>query len=103
MADTEIFNSNLSRSNPIPKAVPGPIRGLIFDLDGTLIDSKVDLINSVNAMLREIGRGAPYLIAQALGPSNTEAEQKRGLQFFLSHYEEHKLDHTCPYPGVAET
>ena len=34
----------------------GSVRGLIFDLDGTLIDSKQDLIHSVNAMLRELGR-----------------------------------------------
>ncbi|GAC1703085.1 MAG: hypothetical protein NVS9B4_10120 [Candidatus Acidiferrum sp.] len=94
-----------------------PIRGLIFDLDGTLIDSKLDLIHSVNAMLREmgraelhedivasyIGRGAPYLVAQALGATASEAEQQHGLKFFLDHYEEHKLDSTCPYPGVSES
>jgi phosphoglycolate phosphatase len=92
------------------------VRGLIFDLDGTLIDSKLDLIHSVNAMLRElgrpelhhdtiagyIGRGAPLLIAQALGETASESERQRGLQFFLEHYEDHKLDNTCAYPGVSE-
>ena len=94
-----------------------PVRAIIFDLDGTLIDSKRDLIHSVNAMLQEmrrpqlaadvisgyIGHGAPQLVARALGGTATEEELKHALQFFLSYYEEHKLDNTCAYPGVAET
>jgi phosphoglycolate phosphatase len=93
------------------------LRALIFDLDGTLIDSKQDLIHSVNAMLRELGReelaaetisgyighGAPQLVARALGNGCTEEERQRALQFFLSYYELHKMDTTCLYPGVAET
>ncbi len=93
------------------------VRALIFDLDGTLIDSKQDLIHSVNAMLRELGRqelaeetisgyighGAPRLVARALGNGSTEEERQRALQFFLSYYELHKMDTTCAYPGVAET
>jgi|ERR1700675_2197157 phosphoglycolate phosphatase len=93
------------------------VRALIFDLDGTLIDSKQDLIRSVNAMLRElrrgelaeetisgyIGHGAPQLVARALGNGCTEEERQRALQFFLSYYELHKMDTTCVYPGVAET
>lgn len=92
------------------------VRALIFDLDGTLIDSKRDLIHSVNAMLTEMGReaqaaetisgyighGAPTLIARALGSGATEEETKHALQFFLAYYEEHKMDNTCAYPGVAE-
>jgi phosphoglycolate phosphatase len=93
------------------------VRAVIFDLDGTLIDSKQDLIHSVNAMLRELGRGelaeetisgyighgAPQLVTRALGEGSTEDERQRALQFFLSYYETHKMDTTCPYPGVAET
>jgi phosphoglycolate phosphatase len=93
------------------------VRTLIFDLDGTLIDSKQDLIHSVNAMLRELGRGelaeetisayigqgAPQLVARALGDGCTEQERQRALQFFLSYYELHKMDTTRAYPGVAET
>jgi phosphoglycolate phosphatase len=93
------------------------VRALIFDLDGTLIDSKQDLIHSVNAMLRELGRkelaeetisgyighGAPQLVARALGEGCPEEERQRALQFFLSYYELHKMDTTCAYPGVAET
>jgi phosphoglycolate phosphatase len=94
-----------------------PVRALIFDLDGTLIDSKLDLIHSVNAMLREmkrpqlaaetisgyVGHGAPQLVARALGGTATEDELKLALQFFLGYYEEHKMDNTCTYPGVPET
>jgi phosphoglycolate phosphatase len=92
------------------------VRALIFDLDGTLIDSKQDLIRSVNAMLEEMGReklhedtisgyighGAPKLVARALGNGATEQEREQALRFFLAHYEAHKLDSTRPYPGVAE-
>jgi phosphoglycolate phosphatase len=95
----------------------GSVRALIFDLDGTLIDSKQDLIHSVNAMLRELGRGelpvetisgyighgAPQLVARALGERCTEEERQRALEFFLRYYETHKMDTTCAYPGVAET
>jgi phosphoglycolate phosphatase len=93
------------------------VRALIFDLDGTLIDSKQDLIHSVNAMLRELGRGelaeetisgyighgAPKLVARALGDESTEEERQQALQFFLRYYEQHKMDTTRTYPGVAET
>jgi len=92
------------------------VRALIFDLDGTLIDSKQDLIRSVNAMLVEMGRealhedtvssyighGAPWLVARALGNGAKEEECERALRFFLAHYDEHKLDSTCAYPGVPE-
>jgi phosphoglycolate phosphatase len=92
------------------------VRALIFDLDGTLIDSKKDLILSVNATLREMGRaelaedtiagyigaGAPQLVARALGGGASDEEIQRGLDFFLGYYEIHKMDHTRAYPGVAE-
>ena len=101
----------------MPTAKPSPVRAIIFDLDGTLIDSKQDLIHSVNAMLLELGRaaldaetissyighGAPRLVARALGEDGTEEERGHALQFFLDYYEAHKLDTTCAYPGVAET
>jgi len=94
-----------------------PVRALIFDLDGTLIDSQLDLIRSVNVMLCEMGRaelkeetisgyigqGAPILVGRALGEGASDEEHKRALQFFLRYYEEHKMDTTHAYPGVAET
>ncbi len=93
------------------------VRALIFDLDGTLIDSKLDLIHSVNAMLTEMGRvklsdevissyighGAPMLVSRALGGTAKEDELARGLSYFLDYYEEHKLDNTRLYPETAET
>jgi len=97
---------------------PHSIQLVIFDLDGTLIDSRLDLVHSVNAALRHIGRaelpedviasyvgdGAPILIQRALGGETVdEALVRKGLEFFLSYYREHKLDHTTVYPGIAET
>ena len=88
---------------------------LIFDLDGTLIDSKEDLVNSVNAMLAwkhrdplphevvasYIGNGAPMLVKRAL-PNLNEDDHLAALQFFLDYYREHMLDATVLYPGVRE-
>ena len=96
---------------------PCTIKLVIFDLDGTLIDSRLDLVHSVNAALRHIGRpklpddviasyvgdGAPILIQRALGGEAVdEAIVRQGLQFFLSYYREHKLDHTTVYAGIRE-
>jgi phosphoglycolate phosphatase len=96
---------------------PRSIKFVIFDLDGTLIDSRLDLVHSVNAALRHIerpelpddviasyvGDGAPVLIQRALGAEAGDAElTKRGLSFFLTYYREHKLDHTTVYAGIPE-
>ena len=93
----------------------GKVRAFLFDLDGTLIDSKMDLVNSVNAMLRDtrraelpaeliasyVGHGAPQLIASTLGPQSNEEERREGLAVFLKHYERMKLEETRAYPGVV--
>ena len=90
---------------------------VIFDLDGTLIDSKTDLVNSVNATRGEmgkapipeelvssyIGNGAPVLIQRALGPEATEAELKHALEFFLVHYRQHCVDSTVLYPAIGNS
>jgi phosphoglycolate phosphatase len=90
---------------------------IIFDLDGTLIDSKLDLANSVNFTRQEmglpvlehrlifsyIGDGATMLIRRAMGEGLGELDIQRALEIFLSHYREHLLDNTTLYPGVAET
>ncbi|MGB8062999.1 MAG: HAD-IA family hydrolase [Candidatus Sulfotelmatobacter sp.] len=96
---------------------PHSIKLVIFDLDGTLIDSRLDLVHSVNAALRHIGRpelpdhviasyvgdGAPILIQRALRDETVDqAIIRKGLEFFLSYYREHKLDHTIVYPGIVE-
>ena len=90
------------------------IRLLIFDLDGTLVDSRDDLANSVNAMLRNferpelphdviatyIGDGAPMLVRRALGDPDDEGFVADALHYFLAYYREHKLDFTYVYDGV---
>jgi phosphoglycolate phosphatase len=92
------------------------VRVLIFDLDGTLIDSKLDLAHAVNAMLEHMGRtplahemvysyvgnGAPMLVRRALGEGATDAECEKGLAHFLAYYRAHMLDNTVTYPGVRE-
>ncbi len=89
---------------------------LIFDLDGTLIDSRLDLAHAVNAtrthmgmsvlenerVYSYVGNGAPVLIRRALGEQATEAEVQEGLEFFLEYYRDHALDYTVLYPGVRE-
>jgi phosphoglycolate phosphatase len=89
---------------------------LIFDLDGTLIDSKLDLAHSVNAARAQfglppldiqlignyVGNGAPVLMRRAMGQETSEENVGKALEFFLVYYGHHKLDHTRPYPGVRE-
>ncbi len=99
---------------------PRSIRLLIFDLDGTLIDSRLDLIHSVNAMLRHFGRpeldgdviasyvgdGAPALVQKALiadGDGGDEAFFRSALEYFIGYYRLHKLDHTTVYDGIPQT
>jgi phosphoglycolate phosphatase len=94
---------------------PHSIKLVIFDLDGTLIDSRLDLVHSVNAAIRHIGKpelpehliasyvgdGAPALIQRALGGETVdEALIRKGLEFFLTYYRDHKLDHTTVYEGI---
>jgi phosphoglycolate phosphatase len=95
---------------------PREIKLLIFDLDGTLIDSRLDLIHSVNAMLKHLGRpalpgdviasyigdGAPMLVRRALGDPRDEKLLRDGLEHFLGYYRVHKLDHTHVYDGIRE-
>ena len=99
------------------------IKLLIFDLDGTLVDSREDLANSINATLRNydrpelppdriaqyIGDGAPTLVRRSLGFKDDHALEPKdeefiedALVFFLEYYRDHKLDHTYVYEGVIE-
>jgi phosphoglycolate phosphatase len=100
-------------------------RLLVFDLDGTLIDSSLDLCNSVNAAMAAVGKpslpnaliasyigdGAAMLVRRALGDPgdldarNPDAREQlfhRAYDLFLAHYREHKLDNTLCYPGVLD-
>ena len=96
-------------------------RLLVFDLDGTLIDSRIDLCNSVNATLEHLGRpslpdavvasyigdGVGMLIRRALGDPAGEVHDEEyvagAVAFFLDYYRVHKLDSTYVYPGVCES
>ncbi|MGO9317444.1 MAG: HAD-IA family hydrolase [Terracidiphilus sp.] len=102
---------------PIPVA---RLKLLVFDLDGTLIDSAQDLCNSVNATLRRFGReqladetiagfignGAMVLVrrsfAAAGGAVADEELLTQAYAYFLDYYREHKLDYTYAYDGVLE-
>jgi phosphoglycolate phosphatase len=96
---------------------------LVFDLDGTLIDSAQDLCNSVNATLKEfrlgplsdptiagfVGNGAPMLMRRSLALANDSASDRvdeelfsKAYAFFLQYYREHKLDFTYAYEGVLD-
>src|SRR5262245_1641557 len=94
---------------------------LLFDLDGTLVDSRADLINSVNLMLAELGRealpdtrvlkfvgeGARSLVERALRAGRNGAapdyDIDHALEVFRRHYREHLLDRTRVYPEVKDT
>src|SRR5947207_14341232 len=96
---------------------PHKIKLLVFDLDGTLIDSRLDLIHSVNAMLRHyrrpelpgdvvdsyVGDGAPMLIRRALGDPKDEKFVTEALDYFLGYYRVHNLDNTQAYAGIKES
>src|SRR4051812_10599359 len=95
-------------------------RGIIFDLDGTLIDSRSDLAFSINLMLADlrlrqldskrvvefVGEGIHRLIERALNESldrpPEEAELNAGLESFNYHYDRHLLDRTKLYPSVKK-
>jgi phosphoglycolate phosphatase len=108
------MKSMIKINRPIPIE---QIRLLIFDLDGTLVDSRLDLTNSVNAMLRQYGRpelpcdliatyigdGAPMLVRRALGDPDDQKFVDEALLYFMTYYREHKLDTTYVYDGVKES
>lgn len=91
------------------------IKAIIFDLDGTLIDSVTDLANSVNYTLKNlglplhttdeirgfVGDGVQKLIKRSVGPAHME-KFAEGFTIFMEHYKSHCIDNTVLYPGVAE-
>ncbi|MDE1161688.1 MAG: HAD hydrolase-like protein [Acidobacteriaceae bacterium] len=101
------------------------LRLLVFDLDGTLIDSSLDLCNSINATLASVGKpalpnatiasyigdGAAMLVRRALGdPGDADSSDpaadkyfRDAFSFFLRYYRQHKLDNTYVYPGVLDS
>src|SRR5580765_8370310 len=103
----------IRKNRPIPGHTA---KLLIFDLDGTLIDSREDLANSINAMLIHFGKkelpheviasyigdGAPMLVRRSLGDPDDESFVQDAVLYFMSWYREHKLDNTYVYDGVKE-
>ena len=88
---------------------------IIFDLDGTLIDSRRDIANAVNFTLKEvgfrekniaeissyIGRGVEDLIRKSLGESQ-DILFKKAKALFEEYYRKHSTDNSALYPGVGE-
>jgi phosphoglycolate phosphatase len=91
-------------------------RLIVFDLDGTLIDSRRDLTDAANALIEElgadplpldavaamVGEGAALLVRRALTAAGLDPDTPRALERFLDHYDRRLLVHTRPYDGVRE-
>ena len=99
---------------------PRPCRLFLFDLDGTLIDSKEDIATAVNLVLAKlefpplpvsrviqfVGNGVKKLLERTLREiHNQEPDEDlllKGIEFFREEYAKHLLDRTCLYPGVQD-
>jgi phosphoglycolate phosphatase len=94
----------------------GEVSLLVFDLDGTLIDSRRDLADAANALIVEgggqplpvaaitamVGEGAPLLVRRALKAAGLDLDIRIALPRFLEHYDERLLVHTRLYDGTRE-
>ena len=92
-------------------------RFLIFDLDGTLVDTIPDLNGSINYMCDQmgfphrdlehtrisIGNGVPILVRRSIPKDTPEQEYLKALEIFKAHYIEHALDKSVPYEGMFDT
>lgn len=92
------------------------VRLVVFDLDGTLVDSRQDLANAVNALLQErgapplpvevvtgmVGEGAGLLVRRALIVSGLSPDSPGALERFLALYDARALDNTRAYDGIPE-
>ena len=89
---------------------------VLFDLDGTLLDTLGDLCDSVNVTMRKfcsperslaevrrfLGHGAADLIAKSLRDGRENSDYERALAFFKDYYSRHADIKTCPYDGIIE-
>ncbi len=89
---------------------------ILFDMDGTLLDTLDDLTDSVNILLRQekyperkreeirsfVGEGVKLLVMRALPDGTSEEEQKRCLLIFQEIYQKTMLNKTCPYEGIMD-
>lgn len=90
-------------------------RIILYDLDGTLVDTREDITQTVLHMLATlqapplppsviqgyVGQGLPYLVQQCLSTTDP-ARVERGLAVYRAHYAAHMMDHTALYPHAAE-
>lgn len=90
---------------------------IIFDLDGTLLDTLDDLMNAVNYALTEmgfftrsreevqafVGNGVAKLMERAVPYGTSPEDVARALDIFKAYYALHSRDKTAPYPGILET
>ena len=95
---------------------PGKYHGVIFDLDGTLLNTLADLTASVNASLESfgfptcteeqvlgyVGNGVKRLMAQAVPEGTAEEVAARAFDIFREHYDSNCMVLTQPYPGVLD-
>jgi len=99
-----------------PRGRPLRFQLVVFDLDGTLIDSRRDLADATNALIEEyggttlseddvvamVGEGAAVLVRRALAAAGLDPQAPDGLERFLSHYDVRLTRHTRPYAGIPE-
>lgn len=91
-------------------------KNVIFDLDGTLLDTLKDLCSSVNATLDHfgfptitldqcrsyVGNATEYLFRCALGDNADDETLRKAIEFYMPYYKLHSSDETCPYEGITE-
>src|SRR4051794_17917854 len=92
------------------------MRLVVFDLDGTLVDSRRDLADAANALIVErggaaqrveaitamVGGGAPLLVKRALAAGGLDPEEPTALSRFLDLYDGRLLEHTRLYHGTRD-
>lgn len=92
------------------------IKNVVFDMDGTILNTIDDLFNSVNFALKScghplrsmqevlsfVGNGVQKLIERALPVGFTQVQFEDCFKIFMEYYNEHKNDNTAPYDGILE-
>lgn len=91
-------------------------KAIVFDLDGTLLDTLTDLAASTNYALRScgmpehsiddvrrfVGNGVRMLMTRAVPDGESNPRFDEAFSVFRQHYMQHCLDTTCPYPGIMD-